>query len=257
MTPVDPLTPPTRHEMLFLAGVARSGTTALRAVLGAHPEIAVGMERYKKLWGAEIGSITPDLFERERFFDFSDGLTNITPDVEWARERLADLTAKWDVARYRGDKMTVIRAQRLWENFPDARFIFIVRDVALVASSWQRRAADADDVTWRRDADAATSVEAWNTALRRVHKAVSGRPDRAVVVDYTRFFGDPDGVAFHGVLDALGLDPAPIVDTWRAAHRTYVDRVAGRDRTLPPDVAAYIDEHADRATWDQVVALSL
>ena len=243
--------------MLFLAGVARSGTTALRAVLGSHPEIAVGMERYKKLWGTAVGSITPALFERERFFDFSDGLTNITPDVEWAQTRLADLTAKWDTARYHGDKMTVIRAQRLWENFPEARFVFIVRDVALVASSWQRRAADSADVTWHRDADAATSVAAWNTALRRVHTAVDGRPDRAVVVDYTRFFGDPDGTAFRGVLDFLGLDPAPIADTWRASHRTYVDRVAGRDRTLPRDVTAFIDEHADREVWDKVLALSL
>ncbi len=243
--------------MLFLAGVARSGTTALRSVLGAHPDIAVGMERFKKLWGSEIGSITPELFERERFFDFSDGLTNITPDVEWAQERLADLDAKWDTARYRGDKMTVIRAQRLWENFPDARFCFIVRDVAQVASSWQRRAADDTDVSWRRDADAATSVAAWNTALQRVGKAVGQRPDRAVVVEYTRFFGDPDATAFHGIMDFLGLDPAPILVTWRASHRTYVDSVAGRDRTLPPDVAAFIDEHADRATWDRVAALSL
>ena len=55
----------------------------------------------------------------------------------------------------------------------------------------------------------------------------------------------------------LGLDPAPILETWRASHRTYVDSAAGRDRTLPPDVAAFIDEHADRATWDRVAALSL
>ncbi|CAN5682084.1 hypothetical protein BH11ACT8_BH11ACT8_23950 [soil metagenome] len=243
--------------MLFLAGVARSGTTALHAVLGAHPNIAVGMERFKRLWGDRIAEITPERFERDRFFDFSDGCTNITPEVEWAQERLADLDAKWDTARYHGDKMTVIRAQRLWQTFPEARFVFIVRDVSLVASSWERRAADPSDVTWRRDADAATAVAAWNTALQRVHRAVTQRPERAVVVDYTRFFGDPEGTAFRGVLDFLALDPAPILERWHDSHRTYVDRVAGRDRTLPPETATFIEEHSDRATWEQVAALSL
>ena len=178
-------------ELLFVAGVARSGTTALRAVLGTHPDLAIGMERFKRLWGADIGRITPELFERERFFDFSDGFTNITPELDWAQERLAALDAKWDTARYRGDKMTVIRAQRLWETFPDARFVFIVRDLAQVASSWARRAADASDTSWRADADATRSVAAWNTAVRRVARAVSDRPSQAMVVEYTRFFGDP------------------------------------------------------------------
>lgn len=247
----------TEHETLFLAGVARSGTTALRAVLAAHPDIAVGLERYKKLWGADIGSLTADLFERERYFDFSDGLTNITPDVDWAQERLAVLAAKWDDARYRGDKMTIVRARQIWKNIPDAKFVFIVRDVAEVASSWQRRADNPADTTWRRDADAAAAVKGANQALRRVHRAVTARPDHAVVVEYSRFFGDPDGTALAGIMDFLGLDPAPVAQPWLDAHRTYVDSVAGRDRSLPPDVAAYVAERGDQETWDKVVALSL
>ena len=37
------------------------------------------MERYKGLWD-RIDELTPSLFEHQRFFDFSDGLTNLTPD---------------------------------------------------------------------------------------------------------------------------------------------------------------------------------
>lgn len=247
----------TAHDLLFVAGVARSGTTALRRVLQAHPDVALGMERYKKLWGDEVDRLTPELFERERFFDFTDGHTNVTPELPWARSQLAELEAKWDTARYRGDKMTTIRAQRMWANLPEARFVFIVRDVAEVASSWQRRASDSADLGWQAGADAVAAVRGSNRALQRVHLATTRRPHQAVVVEHSRFFGDPAGVAVAGVLDFLGLDPAPVAASWQAEHRTYVDSVAGRDRTLPPEAAAFVAEHADHATWEQVLTLSL
>lgn len=245
------------RDYLFLAGVARSGTTALRRILGNHPEIAVGMERYKKLWGRRIEDLGPELFERERFFDYSDALTNITPEVSWAQERLADLEAKWDTARYRGDKMTVIRARALWERFPQARFVFIVRDISLVASSWERRAADPNDTGWREGAGAERAVAAWNTSVGRVLHAVQARPDQAIVLDYTRFFGDPAGAGLNATMRFLDLDPAPIVAEWQAAHETYVESVAGRDRTLSPETAALIAEQADHDAWRRLGELTL
>lgn len=249
----------TQHEQeyLFLAGVARSGTTALRWILGNHPEIAVGMERYKKLWGPRIQELGPELFERERYFDYSDGLTNITPDVPWAQERLADLEAKWDTARYRGDKMTVIRARALWERFPQARFVFIVRDISLVASSWERRAADPSDTGWREGAGADRAVAAWNTAVRRVLHAVQARPDQAIALDYTRFFGDPAGTGLNATMRFLDLDPSPILAEWQAAHQKYVESVAGRDRTLSPETQALIADQADLDTWRRLGELTL
>lgn len=248
-----------QHELdyLFLAGVARSGTTALRRILGSHPDIAVGMERYKKLWGPRIAELGPELFEPERFFDYSDGLTNITPDVPWAQERLVDLEAKWATARYRGDKMTVIRARALWERFPQARFVFIVRDISLVASSWERRAADPDDTGWHDGAGADRAVAAWNTAVGRVLHAVRTRPEQAIALDYTRFFGDPAGAGLHATMRFLALDPAPILGEWQAAHVTYVESVAGRDRTLSPETSALIAERADLDAWRRLGELTL
>ncbi|WP_300406784.1 sulfotransferase [Nocardioides sp.] len=245
------------HELLFVAGVARSGTTALRRILGNHPDIAVGMERYKRLWGERIGELGPEHFERDRFFDYRDGLTNITPDVPWAQERLADLEAKWDTARYRGDKMTAIRARKIWQRFPQARFVFIVRDISLVASSWERRAADASDTGWREGAGADRAVGAWNTAVRRVLDAVSARPEQAIALDYTRFFGEPSGAGLAAAMAFLDLDAAPIQADWQAAHDQYVESVAGRDRTLPPETAAYIAEHADLTAWRRLGELTV
>ena len=74
-----------------------------------------------------------------------------------------------------------------------------------------------------------------------------------MVVEYDRFFGDPHGTSLDRVLDWLGLDRCPSLDTaFTAAHRTYVEHVAPKQRSLSPDVQAVLDEHAERDVWEQV-----
>jgi len=241
-------------ELLFLAGMGRSGTTALLEVISAHPQVALGVERYKRLYPRDDQPVTAELFDEGRFFDFGDGLTNLTPDQapEWAPHYEA-MRAKWAGARYVGDKMVAIRLQHVWETLPDARFVCIVRDLEPVAASWEARASNPDDLGWSADADATKAVAAWNRSLRRVRRAVRQRPDRAVVVEYDRFFGDADGRGLDRALGWLGLDRSPEIDTaFRRVHREYVDKVAPKQRTLSPGVLAFLDEHAERDLWDQV-----
>lgn len=243
-------------QVLFVAGLARSGTTALHRVLDAHPDVALGIERYKRLWGGRIRDIDEGAFSRERFFDWSDDLTNITPDLPWAARQVATLDAKWDTARYRGDKMTTVRAQRLWQTIPEARFVFVVRDVAEVAASWERRARNEADAGWRRDLGAQAAVVASNTALRRIRRAVRQRPGHACVVDHASFFADPDAGALRGVCAFLGLDAEPCLEAFAAAYRTNVDSVAGRERALSGETAAFVAAHADHRAWQDVLALA-
>ena len=49
-------------------------------MLNAHPEVAIGMERYKRVVSGGIDQLSADLFTKERFFDFSDGFTNQDPE---------------------------------------------------------------------------------------------------------------------------------------------------------------------------------
>ena len=241
-------------NLLFLAGLARSGTTALLQVMNAHPDVAVGMERYKRLWSSGVERLTADLFEADRFFDFSDGLTNQDPReaARWGIDYAA-LRAKWADATYVGDKMTTIRFDRLHQLHPDARFVFIVRDIDQVAHSWERRAHDAADVGWPERADAQASVERWNLALKRIRRAVRRHPDRAVVVEYARFFGDPEAAGLRAVLDFLGLAHEPsVAAAFDRTHREYVDSVAGRERTLSPELRGFVDGLADRRLWQAV-----
>jgi hypothetical protein len=149
--------------------------------------------------------------------------------------------------------MVAIRLQHVWETLPDARFVCIVRDLEPVAASWEARAQDPDDHGWAADQDATKAVAGWNRSLRRVRRAVKQRPERAVVVEYDRFFGDPSGASLDQVLGWLGLDRSPEIDgAFAHAHATYVEKVAPKQRTLSPETRAFLAEHAERDVWDQV-----
>lgn len=242
------------QRLLFLAGLGRSGTTALLEVFSAHPEVALGVERFKRLYPRDEEPVTAELFAEQRFFDFDDGLTNLTPQLapEWAAHYEA-MRAKWSSARYVGDKMVAIRLQHVWQTLPDARFVCIVRDLEPVAASWEARATNPDDLGWARDQDATKAVAGWNRSLRRVRRAVRQRPDRAVVVEYDRFFGDPQGASLDKALGWLGLDRSAEVDAaFARVHATYVEKVAPKARTLSPETLAFLDAHAERDVWEQV-----
>lgn len=245
---------PAARQLLFLAGLGRSGTTALLEVIAAHPEVALGVERYKRLYPRDDQPVTAALFEEQRFFDFSDELTNLTPELapEWGPHYEA-MRTKWASARYVGDKMVAIRIQHVWQTLPEARFVCIVRDLEPVAASWEARAKNPDDAGWAAEADATKAVKAWNRSLRRVRRAVRQHPDRAVVVEYDRFFGDPAGASLDRVLEWLGLIRSSEVDeAFTAVHRHYVEHVAPKTRTLASEVQAFLDEHAERDVWRQV-----
>lgn len=247
------------HRLLFLAGLGRSGTTALFNVFSAHPQIVLGVERYKRLYLRNDVTINADLFTRERFFDFSDDATNVTPQIGegWA-VHYQRMQERWDSATYVGDKMVTIRAQRIWETLPDARFVFIVRDPEQVAASWDARASNPQDSGWAEGRDARRAVISWNKAVRRIRRAVRQRPDHAVVVEYERFFGDPAGASLGATLSWLGLDRGLEVDErFTRAHEQFVRDVAPKQRVLSPEDHAFVDEHADRDCWQDVTSLAL
>ncbi|MCW2766342.1 MAG: hypothetical protein JWO11_2301 [Nocardioides sp.] len=242
---------------LFVVGLGRSGTTTIMDVLAAHPEIALGVERFKGLWG-DLDRLGPELFARERFFDFEDGLTNLRPqDARRWRDHYARMAAKWDSVRYVGDKMTTVRIQKIWRRHPEARFVCIVRDIEQVAHSWHERARNADDPTWPDSHNARLAVERQNTGLDRIRSACRQRPDLVAVVEYSRFFGDPEGASLLRILDWLDLDPTPeITSAFDTTHAGYVSSIAHKARPLPPEDAEFIDQHADSGLWQDVTELA-
>ena len=54
------------------------------------------MERYKRVVSGGIDRLGPELFEKERFFDFTDGETNQDPEEAGWASTTRHLEAKWD-----------------------------------------------------------------------------------------------------------------------------------------------------------------
>lgn len=244
---------------LFLVGVGRSGTTALADIVAAHPEIVMGMERYKNLWRYDIERLTPEFFEREAFFDLSDGRTNIRPDVDerWATYYRRQ-EAKWECARYVGDKMTIARMGGIWRSLPDAKFVFIVRDPAEVAASYDVRARRASDVNWPADRDRAQAIRDWNEGNTRIRRARRQQPDRTILVEYSSFFSDPEATRLRRVLDWLGLDYGPEVEAaFAAAHEVYVTAIATREQVVSPEVRAVVEANVAPGLWKHLLKLAI
>ncbi len=245
---------------LFIAGLGRSGTTALTRILTAHPAVAIGMERYKFRFRADSDRpLTREDFTRERFFDFTDGATNLTPDADprW-QAHYAALEAGFDDARYVGDKFTHTRLREVWETLNDALFVCIIRDLDPVAASWQARADNPADTGWPMTKDAEAAVAPWNRSLLQVNRAFRARPDQVAVVEYERLYADAEARSLRAVLAWLDLDWDDAIDReFTSAHERYVTDIALRDRALTPEHQAYVDQHRDQVRWNRLLRRAL
>lgn len=226
------------RRFLFVCGVQRSGTTALGALLNAHPAIALGIERYKFVYGRAPDEVGPQLFEAGRFFDVKDSETNLHAPSQYRR-----LQRDFDDATLVGDKLPGLqhRLPLLAERFPGASVLFLVRDPAAVAASWQQRADDAQD-HWPAENGVERAVAEWNRSMRAVCDWKSDRL-RLIPVSFERLFS---GSLLHlrRLLAGIGAGETPeILRAFAEATEGWADRAA-RPQRLTEAGAAHVLEHA-------------
>jgi Sulfotransferase family len=209
---------------LFVVGCGRSGTTVLRTILDAHPELAVTHEakfvaplgirrrRYERPDGFDADRLIHDLLADPGVrgnLGLDDGwlrdalATPVRDYPEAVRRIFAAYAARQDKRRY-GDKMpgAVLRIPLLAELFPEARFVHIIRDGRDVAlSSMAIEGQDRDPVAW------ALNWKARVTAGRRAGGELG--PDRYHEVRYEELLERPAEI-IAGVCAFLDLayDPA-------------------------------------------------
>jgi hypothetical protein len=207
-----------RNPYVFVVGCPRSGTTLLRRMLDAHPELAITPETHwiprwleRGVGVTSEGFATPELVGRllasPKF-----SRTGIEPaDLESLLEAngpilYADFVRGFFELYGRvvgkplvGDKTPgyVRRLPLLHELFPEARFVHLIRDgrdVALSALGWRRAAKLAARlVTWEAH-PVPTAALWWERHVRSGREAGAALgPDAYYEVRYEALIADPAG----------------------------------------------------------------
>jgi hypothetical protein len=205
-------------NFLFICGCARSGTTALWRLMVSHPKIVLGVERYVLLGNQKWRSLTPELFEKEKFFDLQPKETfykslSAHSYYEIARERFDD-------AQWIGDKIPHLfqKYDQVEAAIPGAHYIFIVRNIIDVAGSYQKRA---ETGSWKPARDYTRAVYDWQQSIETTLRfaAKRGVKNNVHIISYEELY--LQAADLRPLFAKLGLEVVPSV---RAQYRKLTDK---------------------------------
>ena len=255
------------HQLVFVGGLHRSGTTALARALGRHDAVsAFANTGVKEDEGQHLQDVYPSARAyggAGRFaFDPAAHLTEASPLVSRANadRLLAQWSRHWDRSApvwVEKSPPNLIMTRFLQALYPSARFVMIIRHPVVVTLSTNR---------WRRTTRRARLIEHWLRAYELFAADASGN-DQVLLVRYEDLVADPASVLARvgGFLRLDGPVPADSIEAsrsdvyaerWREIRgsrwpwhgaaaerliRTYADRVAAfgydlRDLSMVGDV---------------------
>lgn len=242
----------TEKTELFVCGCPHSGTTRFARLLNTNPDVCMAIERAISFLQTNH-RLPVNLFEKSVFFDFNE-LDKKTPDTSptW-KAFYDDLAARWDNAKVVGDKIPSLFMffPAVLEDFPNAKFIFLSKNIYQVAQSWDKR----NHLTGRNYLD---GVNRWNRANKEALKAIESNPGNWLVVKIERFFeGRPDEL--KRVADFMGVDlhPAMLKDFENAVRHFKSSLKDGEDTKIKdPEKLDTIQACADFDAYDRVLEYS-
>ena len=184
------------NPVVFIVGCPRSGTTLLRRIVSAHPQIVITPEaHWIPVWFEQRRGLTPDgfvtpeliseLLAHNKFALFGLGREALMSLVESDRPisyasfvtRIFDLYGEAQGKRAVGNKTpdSVRRMSTLHALWPEARFVHLIRDgrdVALSLMNWPsvRTKKPGTFPTWKDD-PVSTAALWWELNVRRGREA--------------------------------------------------------------------------------------
>lgn len=247
-------------RILLIGGCARSGTTLIGRIVGSHPRIVLITERYLKLFMERFDEYLPNLFVKDRYFDFQPGDSGqfVQGVPERARAYYEAIKGKWDDALFVGDKIPplILHAEELIGRFPDMKIIHISRNINDVCSSWNVRASNQ---SWPAHFDYQKAVFQWNESTRKALAFHSRHPDNIIFINYEEIYGD-------GNLELLLKAISPRLEVTREMtdHLLKEKAKAARlteeretNRIIHPGEETYINEHAELENYKIICGLSI
>ena len=222
----------------FVVGVPRSGTTLLRLMLDAHPELTIPPETHfipavirAIRRGRDAGGVAAVIVHHRRWDDF--GL-----DADELRERIAGVdpleaggairafyelyAAKQGKPRW-GDKTPgyATKMRRIEKALPEARFIHVIRDGRDVVASRARRAQ-------REPLPVDVAARRWKRRVISTRKRAED-VEHYVEVRYEELVADPEGT-LRRICEFVEL---PFDAAMLGYHEHANERLAEIERELP------------------------
>ena len=194
------------HQYLFIVGCPRSGTTAMWELLSSSSKIVIGVERYAHRVFPPF-SLKPDLFEKERFLSLENGDTFYNDLTEF-NSYYSNCSKFFPTAKYIGDKIPRLYEyfDDFLEKFPNAKIIFMFRNIFDVAASYKARAKDVNDDTWDRSSGVETALEDWRKSIKSYHRYKSKL--KILPICYESLFYKKEGL--DKISSFLGIDAAEL-----------------------------------------------
>jgi hypothetical protein len=236
-------------KFLFVAGCARSGTSAIVQLLSGSKEILLGMERYGHLVRPQAFHLKKKHFTKERFYSLEEEDTFYSSLRDFHKFD-PHFFEKYESSKWIGDKRPDLYEvyDDLFENFPDAKVLFIYREIEAVASSFHGRVAEGNN--WPASKNFARAVVEWNRSLFLSREAIRKGHD-IVVLEYDELFsGKMDARDIFNYLDVeitseVEIRIEQIIDRSRQLQ-------SARRMLLSDDELNYVEKNAKKFLVDEI-----